>query len=145
MPSVVQTLIDFLAAPPLEVLTLALDANGPYGPGSHTFTTWSQAGTTRALVDTYGVYVQFNGAIPPELGLEVGYDDGAVNVMDRFSLRLCQVVTMQLVASGAKVPTHVYDVHYLPSMARWEDGVPTTLGLFVLPGVSVDLFYLVVA
>jgi hypothetical protein len=145
MPSVVQTLIDFLAAPPLEVLTLALDANGPYGPGNHSFTTWLQGATTRALVDTYGVYVQWNGAIPPELGRELGYDDG-VNVSgDRFSLRVAQLVTMQNVASGGHVPSHYYDVRFLPSLFRWEDGVPAQLGLYVLPGASIDLFYLVIA
>jgi hypothetical protein len=144
MGTVTQTLIDFALSPPIGVLNAHLDGAGPYGPGNHILTTWDNSGTTSDVNDTFGVVVQFNGAIPPELGLRIGFDDGGLVVLDEFADRLVQLVVLHQLLSGAWVATQVEDLHSLPFMVRWSEALPGKLGLYVLPHVSVDLFYLLV-
>ena len=145
MPTVTQTLIDFALAPPLGVLNAHLDGNGPYGAGSHTLTTWDNAGSTSNVADTFGVLCQFNGAIPPFLGLTIGYDDGASIVMDEYNQRLLQLVAQHQLISGAWVVSQVADLFALPFLVRWQEALPGRVGLYVAPDLSVDLFYLLVA
>lgn len=144
MASVTQTLIDFALSPPLGVLNAHLDANGPYGPGNHVLSTWSNAGVTSAVADTFGVYVQFNGPIPPGLGRVIGFDDGGIVVLDEFHDRMLQLVTLHQFLAGGWVATMVEDVHTMPAVVRWSESLPGKIGLYVAPDIAVDLFFLLV-
>jgi hypothetical protein len=141
MPSV-QTLIDFALSPPLGVLNPHLDTNGPYGPGNHSLTQWNDSGVLKNVSDTFGVYANFNGAIPPKLGLTLGYTDGGLIVADEFELRLVQIVALHQFLGGAWTISQVESVHVLPITVRWSEALPGKVGLYVLPGIAVDLFYL---
>lgn len=145
MANVTQGLIDFALAPPIGVLNAHLDGFGPYGPGNHTLTTWQNAGVTSNVSDTFGLVMQFNGAIPPKLGLTLGYDDGALIVTDEFEMRLVQLVAQHQLLSGAWVVTQIEDIHVLPLTIRWAESLPGRVGLYIAPGINVDLFYLLVA
>jgi len=144
--SIAQGIIDYAFSPPTGVLNTHLDTAGPYGPGNHTLTTWLPAGgPAQPVANTFGVLLQFNGAIPPRLGLQLGYDDGGLIVTDKFDLTLVQLVVQHQFLSGAWVVTQLEDVHILPSSRRWVEALPGRVGLHVLPGIAVDLFYLRVA
>lgn len=145
MPTISQGIIDFALSPPIGVMNLHLDGAGPYGPGSHTLTTWLNSGVLTNVSDTYGVMVQFNGSIPPFLGLNIGYSDGALIVADEFVNRLCQVVVQHQTLSGAWVVTQLSDLNVLPFAMRWEEALPGRVGLYVAPHINVDLFYFRVA
>jgi hypothetical protein len=140
MPNV--GIIDFAFSPPIGILQPFLDGNGPYGFGIHTITTWLDGGTTRNVSDTFGVQVQFNGAIAPQLGLTPGYDDGGLIVADVFDMRLVQCVALHQFLSGAWTITQLEDLHVLPITIRWAEALPGKLGLYVSPTVNVDLFFL---
>jgi hypothetical protein len=135
-------IIDFATSPPVGILTPRLDHNGPFGPGNHMFTSWDDNGTSRNVSDTYGVIVQFNGAIPPKLGLVPGFDDGGLIVADEFDMRLVQLVAMHQLLTGPWAITQLDDLHVLPFMLRWAEALPGRVGIYVLPGIAVDLFYL---
>lgn len=139
MPNV--GLIDFAFSPPIGVLNPFLDGNGPYS-GQQSLTTWLNVATTRNVSDTFGVQINFNGAIPPFLGLKPGFDDGGLVVMDEFDIRLVQVVALHQFLSGAWTVTQIEDVHSLPITIRWAEALPGKIGLFVAPYISVDLFFL---
>lgn len=126
-------------------MNVHLDLAGPYGSGSHTLTTWDNAGVTTAVSDTYGVMVQFNGAIPPKLGLQPGYSDGVLIDADVFEARIAQLVIQHQTLSGAWLITQLVDLFVLPFTIRWSEALPGRVGLFVSPFVAVDLFYLRVA
>lgn len=140
MPNV--GIIDFAAAPPIGTLNPVLDHNGPYAAGNHTLTTWLDGATVRNISDSFGVLVQFSGAIPPKLGLVPGYDDGGLVVMDEFDMRLCQLVVQHQFFSGAWTVTQLEDLHVLPFTTRWQEILPGRLGLYVLPNIAVDLYFL---
>jgi len=138
-----QAIIDYAFSPATGFLNPHLDTAGPYGAGNHTLTTWTPAGFGAQPVSaTFGVTLQFNGAIPAHLGLQIGYDDGGLIVTDRFDLTLVQLVVQHQFAGGACVVTQLEEVHILPSTRRWVEALPGRVGLHVLPGISVDLFYL---
>jgi hypothetical protein len=145
MPSVTQGLIDFALAPPIGVMNDHLDGNGPYGSGNHTLTTWDNSGSASLVSDTFGVVVNFNGAIPPKLGLKIGYTDGGLIVADQFDMRLLQLVVQHQLLSGAWVITQIENIDILPITLRWAEALPGRIGLYVAPGIAVDLFYLLVA
>lgn len=127
-------------------MNVHLDTAGPYTSGSHTLTTWLPAGGPLANVsDTYGVMAQFNGAIPPKLGLQPGYSDGALIDADVFESRIAQLVVQHQTLSGAWLITQLVDLFILPFTVRWQEALPGRIGLFVSPFVAVDLFYLRVA
>jgi len=144
--TIAQGIIDYAFSPATGFLNTHLDTAGPYGAGNHTLTTWTPAGSpAQPVANTFGVLLQFNGAIPPHLGLQLGYDDGGLIVTDRFDLTLVQLVVQHQFLSGAWVVTQLEDVHILPSSRRWVEALPGRVGLHVLPGIAVDLFYLRVA
>jgi hypothetical protein len=145
MPNIAQGLIDFAFSPPVGVLNTHLDGNGPYGPGNHTLTQWLNSGVLSNVSDTFGLYVNFNGAIPPKLGLTIGYSDGALVVLDEYQDRLVQLVVQHQLISGAWVPTQVADLNALPTFVRWAEALPGRVGLYIAPGIHIDLFYLLVA
>jgi len=138
-----QGIIDFAFSPPIGVLNPHLDTAGPYGSGNHTLTTWTPSGfPAQPVANTYGVMVQFNGAIPPKLGLIPGYDDGALIVTDFYEFRLVQLVVQHQFLGGAWTVTQIEQLHVLPFTIRWQEATPGRVGLFVLAGIQVDLFYL---
>ena len=142
MPST-QSVIDFLLVPQLGELDAVLDVNGPYyGGTSWTFTTFNDGSVIWSVSASGGVAVQFNGAIPAHLGLKVGYDDGASIQTDQFDFRLVQLVVMHQLHSGQWVVSQLEDIYTLPFVVRWTEALPGKIGLYVLPGVSVDLYYL---
>ena len=128
--------------PPVGVLTSLLDGNGPYS-GIVTLTNWDDAGTPRSVTDSYGVLTQVT-VIPPELG----FSNGWVHLSDpvtgeEYEKRLVQIVVQhQLLLGGAFVTTQLLDSHMLSDMVLWEEAFPGRIGLYVLPGVSVDLYFL---
>jgi hypothetical protein len=128
---------------PIGVLDTALDSAGPYGPGSHSLTTWSQSGTIRNVNDTFGVVIQVSGAIAPKLGLQPGFDDGGTVVLDTFQLRPVQAVQLFQTRSGVWVPLDVRNIMWLPYLLRWVEDQPGKLGLYVAPTWHVDLYYLI--
>lgn len=144
MPDIARGIIDFFTSPPIENLDPALDENGPFTAGSHTFELWRHDGVNRSVLDTYGVYISFSGIIPQQLGMVLGYDDGFNLIQHRYWLRLAQVVQQSRLASGAWIPTDVIDIYRLPYVLRWTQSQPTRIGLHVLPSVQVDMYYLVV-
>jgi len=89
--------------------------------------------------------MNFNGAIPPKLGLTIGYSDGALVVLDEYQDRLVQLVVQHQLISGAWVPTQVADLNALPTFVRWAEALPGRVGLYISPGIHIDLFYLLVA
>jgi hypothetical protein len=135
-------IIDFATSPPIGILVPLLDGNGPYTSGIHTLTSWDDSGTTRSVSDTYGVQINFNGSIPPKLGLVPGYDDGGLIVADTFDLRLVQLVVMHQFLTGPWTITQIEGIHTLPLTLRWQEALPGKIGLYVLPGIAVDLFFL---
>lgn len=145
MPTISRGIIDFALAPPLGVLNAHLDGNGPYGAGNHSLTQWLNSGSLSNVSDTYGVVVQFNGAIPPHLGLTFGFDDGGTIQMDLFEHRLVQLVALHQLLSGTWVPSQVEELNALPFLIRWSEALPGKVGLYVAPNISVDLYYLLVA
>ena len=136
------SIIQGLQNVPIGLLQTKLDGNGPYGLGSHTLTDWLDGAVTRSVSDTFGVVVQINGAIAPELGRLVGYDDGVVVNTDEYELRIVQVVQQHQDLSGAWLVTQLADMFYAPQMIRWTEDLPGRIGLYVSPTWSIDLFYL---
>lgn len=128
---------------PIGVLDTALDAAGPYGPGSHSLTTWSQGGTIRNVSDTFGVVAQINGAVALKLGLTPGYDDGASIQLDEYQIRPLQIAQLFQTRSGVWVPVFVSDVPRFPYLVRWAEDQPGKIGLYVSPTWHVDLYYLI--
>lgn len=134
--------ISAVSAVPIGLLQTKLDGNGPYTFGSHTLTNWLDGAVSRAVSDTWGVVVQINGAIAPELGRVIGYDDGVVLNADEFDMRIVQVVQQHQDLSGAWLVTQLVDCFYAPQMMRWTEDLPGRLGLYVSPTWAIDLFFL---
>lgn len=128
---------------PIGLLDTALDANGPYGPGIHSLTTWTQVATVRNVSDTFGALFQVSGPIAPKLGLTPGYDDGGTVQTDIFSSRIVQVVQLFQTRSGVWVPMNVQNIFYLPYLVRWVEDQPGKIGLYVSPTWSVEIYYLI--
>lgn len=128
---------------PVGLLDAASDAAGPYGPGNHSLTTWSQAGIIRNVSDSFGVVLQVSGAIAPKLGLQIGYDDGGAVVLDQFNQRIVQVAQLFQTRTGVWVPVAVNNVFVLPTLIRWVEDQPGKIGLHVHPLWHVDLYYLI--
>jgi len=145
MANITQGLIDFALAPPLGVMNPHLDGNGPYGAGNHTLTTWLNSGVLSSVANTFGLVMNFNGAIPSKLGLTIGYTDGALIVTDEYEMRLVQLVVQHQLLGGTWVVSQIEDIFVLPLTIRWTEALPGRVGLYIAPGIHVDLFYLLVA
>ena len=128
---------------PIGLLDVTLDAAGPYGAGNHALTTWTDGATVRNVSDTFGVVVQVNGVIAPELGLRTGFDDGGQVVLDTFQMRIVQLAQLFQTRSGVWVPVDVQQIFTVPYMTRWVEDQPGKIGLYVSPTWSVDLYYLI--
>lgn len=135
-------IIDVINNLPIGILTPVLDTDGPYSGGINTITTWHAGAVLHNVNDTFGVIVQINGAIAPELGRVLGYDDGGAVNLDVYDMRLTQVAVLHQMFGGAWIPTQSLDVHYAPYLIRWVEAAPGKLGLYVSPTWSVDLYFL---
>jgi hypothetical protein len=138
-------IIDSALHPPLGLLTNVLDANSPYS-GDATITTWSDGGTIRAVGDTFGVIVIVSSLIPTPLGYTIGAGLGGGSIFEgtEYDLRLWQLVVQHQLALGLGgwVTTQLFDSHQLAAIVVWQEAIPGRLGLFVLPGLAVDLQFL---
>lgn len=140
MPNV--GIIDVINNLPIGLLQPRLDGNGPYGPGNHSLTTWSDGGVTKNVDNTFGVVVQISGSIAPYVGVTYGFDDGGEVVTDVYEQRITQLVTLHQMFGGNWVATSVVDVFVAPYLIRWVEALPGKIGLYVGPTWHVDLYYL---
>ena len=145
MVGVPSGIIDQFLHPPVGALTNKLDGNGPYGPGSHTITSWDDSGTTRAVGNTFGCLAIAYGTIPLEWGYTLGWEDpislaGGIH----YEGRLLQVVVQHqlLLGLGGWVDTQIWDLDRAFNLLLWEHAFPGRIGLYVAPGWSFDLQFL---
>lgn len=125
--------------PPIGLLTPHIDTNGPYA-GNQTLSTWSGS---NPVANTFGVIWRVNGAIPADLGYTLGWVDPlSINSGEEYELRLVQIVVQHQLFSGAWITTQLVDSHTISGTLMWEDATPGRLGLYVLPGLAMDLYYL---
>lgn len=153
MPAQV-SIIDALSSPPFASLQQVLDTGGPYGPGSHTLTTFTTSGAfilpagTYGISGTYGVIVEVNGTIPASAGFRLGWDDVTIFANgNEYEDRIAQVVLLHtLPITGAKIIYSMSDIVLLQQTVYTPllVGTPLTLGLYVSPNWHVDLYYLCV-
>jgi hypothetical protein len=153
MPTITDV-IDAVATPPLASLQQVLDTGGPYGPGSHYLQNFTTNGAfllpagTYGISGTYGVLTSINGAIPPQLGFSFGFNDATlVSSGDEYHQRFVQVCLLhQLPITGAFIITETHDVNLVQQLFLWPSliGSAARLGLYVAPGIHIDLFYLCV-
>lgn len=146
--------IDAIAFPPLGTLQPVLDTGGPYYAGSNERDTFTTNGAfllpagTYQVHGTYGVVVVINGSIPITWGYEIGFGSGGAIGDEgwRYDNRICQLVPMHQLFTGVFAPMDYIDVHYLPYMTLWPFRLigGDRLGLYVSPGIAVDLYYLCV-
>ncbi len=141
MPSVVG-IIDQISSLPIGVLQPVLNADGPFAAGNHIISTWHDGATLRNVSDSFGVILQVNGAIAPQLGRTIGFDDGGVVNLDEFELRIVQAAAVHQMFGGSWVATQVADVSYLPYLMRWAEAVPGKLGLYIAPTWHIDTYFL---
>lgn len=146
------TIIDTVFSAPLGLLNPVLDTGGPYGAGSHERDTFITNGAfllpagTYQVHGTYGVIIVVNGAIPPTWGYAEGFRSGGALSDEgvRYDNKFCQVVPLHQALSGAFIPVSYTDVHYIPFLVEWPFRLAggDRLGLWVSPGIAIDLYYL---
>jgi hypothetical protein len=128
--------------PPIGTLRQHLDGNGPYGPGTHTLTTWSLDGADHDVSDSFGVLAQVNGAIPSSWGYKDGWvsPDAQYDAQHYYN-RICQLVVQQFLG-GAWITTQLLDAQDILVAMLWEVALPGRLGLWVPPALAIDLYFL---
>lgn len=137
--------IDQFLHPPVGTLTNKLDANGPFGAGSHTLSTWSDAGVSKDVSNTFGCIAIANGAIPIEWGLTLGWNDPVTAAGGTYyEGRVLQVVVQHqlLLGLGGYIDTQTFDLNRAFNVMLWEEAFPGRIGLYVAPGWSFDLQFL---
>ena len=145
MPGVPTGVIDTILHPPVGTLTNKLDTNGPYTAGSHTISTWNDSGTARNVSNTFGMIAVVNGAIPTHWGRELGWDDPITAFGGTYYQgRVLQVVVQHqlLLGLGGYVDTQIEDVFQAAKIMTWNEALPGRIGLYVAPGWSFDLQFL---
>lgn len=139
-------IIDLATHPPFGWLTNVLDTNGPYGPGSHSLTTWNDSGTTRGVQDSMGVIAIINGSIPAGLGFTFGWDGSPGPLFDghRYQSRMIQIVVQHqlLLGLGGYVNTQIEEQFRIAELHLWDIALPGRLGLYVAPSLHFDLQFL---
>lgn len=139
MTSIDIGVVEQFLTPPLGVLTPHIDTSGPYS-GNQTLSTWSSG---VPVANTFGVIWRVNGAIPAELGYKLGWVDPlSINSGEEYEERLVQVVVQHQLLSGAWITTQIEDCYQTSGTIRWKDATPGRLGLYVLPGLAFDLYFL---
>lgn len=142
-------LSDYLLHPTIGLLKPVLDYYGPY-EGTVTRTQWSHTPgpvySPWPVSRTYGVIVDINGVIPPKWGSAAGWvsDDGLYDAT-QLEPPIVQVVTQHQFPTGRWTTTQSEWLNAAPSLVTWAVNFPGRIGLFVNPGLAVDLFYLVLA
>ncbi len=141
------SVIDFFVHPTIGQLTNHLDGNGPYGPGDHLLTTWSDGGVSTPVANSFGVLVIVNGAIPPKLGYAFGASMGGATPFDgtEYQDRMLQVVVQHqlLLGLGGWITSQLVDIYSAAQLVMWEQLLPGRLGLYVAPGLHFDLQFLI--
>lgn len=139
MPSIDLGVVQQFLHPPLEFLHPVLDSGGPYS-GNLTLYNW---GGSISVTATFGV-VLVPATIPTELGYTEGWSTGgSVSSGDYYPLRLAQLVVQRQLAGGSWVSSEIHNVYHPGETVIWAEAAPGRLGLYVLPGVTMDLYYLV--
>jgi len=145
MPGLPTGVIDTILHPPIGGLTNKLDTNGPYGAGSHTLTTWNDSGTTRSVSNTFGMLAIVNGTYPPEWGLDLGWNDPITAFGGTYYRgRILQVVVQHqlLLGLGGYIDTQIENIFQAGKAMTWNEALPGRIGLYVAPGWSFDLQFL---
>jgi hypothetical protein len=148
MPTIPQGIIDTILHPPIGVLQPFLDYFGPYS-GVQTLTQWSSTAgpiyTPLPVGDTYGAIVQLNGPIPIGWGFTNGWfsPDGQYDEAI-YENRLLQFVVQHQFLGGTWVTTQMVEIVSIPTVVLWSEAIPGRIGLLAAPGLSFDLFYLLV-
>lgn len=95
---------------------------------------------------SFGVVVHLNGPIPPGWGYTRAWvsADGQLDTT-AYSPPLCQVVACHQFPGSYWIPTQNWWVESVPNLVFWEMQQPGKVGLYVLPGLQVDLFWLLAA
>jgi hypothetical protein len=139
-----QGLADFLYHPPLGLLDLFVDTNGPF-TGNQTITDVHVNGSSRPVRQTYGVVVQVSSPIPPEWGYRKGWISADGNSEEsEFIPPLGQIVIQHQLRGGAWVTTQSEVVVSFPHMLLWTVSLPGRVGILTAPNISFDLLYLLV-
>src|SRR6266478_3169438 len=130
MPSIPQGIIDSIATPAIATLQQVLDTNGPFGPGSHTFTTFHTTGGfllppgDYSILGVYGVLCVVNGAIPAGAGYRIGWRGPGGTVTEdesNYQQRIAQLVVQHtLPTTGAHVTTTAEDMYTLSKLMLWQ-------------------------
>lgn len=131
--------------PPVGTLTNKLDGNGPYGPGAHTISTWDDGGSSRDVDDTFGAIAIVNGSIPVNWGYTLGWNDPITAAGGTYyQSRVLQVVVQHqlLLGLGGWIDTETFDLNRAFNLMLWSEALPGRLGLYVAPGWSFDLQFL---
>ena len=148
MPSVDVGVVSQFLHPPIGLLGVHLDYNGPY-TGLQTLTQWgSTPGPTiiqQSVSNTFGVQVNIDGAIPSGWGFTYGWvsSDGLYDE-STYDQRICQLVVQHQFVSGSWISTQIAEIHSFPTVVMWQTAIPGRIGLLVAPGLAVDLSFLLV-
>jgi len=135
MPDV--SVIQQFITPPWGALNIHLDTSGPYS-GNNTLTHFSGVVPTN---QTAGLVVVVTPTI--QLGYEIGWEsDDAIYDQWEYDARLVQVVVQHQFTGGSWVTTQVENLHTLRSGLKWKEALPGRIGIWVLPGLEADLYYL---
>lgn len=147
MPSISGVIDQFVHAP-LGGLVNQLDGNGPFASGDHTITDWKKGGLSGVpLAVTYGVLVIINGAIPLYWGSVLGATLGGGTPFngELWQPRIAQLVVqhqLNVLGGGPFITTQIVECHTTGTLVLWDIALPGKLGLYVAPGISVDLQFL---
>jgi len=133
--------IDFALHPPIGFLTPRLDTAGPYAGGQHLLTTWNDSGTVRNVSDSFGVMVQQTGSIPTKLGFQLGFDNGLQEGYE-YEFRTIQLVVQHQMLGGFWAVTQRIESHTMGDFYLWAEAFPGRLGLYILPVLSFNLYFL---
>jgi len=133
--------IQQFTAPPLGLLGPSLDTRGPF-TGTQTFTDTSDL---ISLQGTFGVIAILNGAVLPNLGYNEGWTSGdTVFSGQQYEQMVFELVIQHQLFGGAWVTSQLEPSYYLANMVIWRVALPGRVGLYVLPGLAVDLYWLTV-
>ena len=146
LPAPPTGLIDFFLHPPVKLLNPWLDGYGPY-TGNVTLTKFSSTlppvYTDHPVMDSYGLMLLPNGAIPLNLGFRQGWVSADGQYEESiFDEPLGQIVVQHQFLSGAYATTQREWIQTFPFFLWWNNALPARIGLLTMPSVAFDFFYL---
>lgn len=141
-------LIEFLFHAPLGFCLPVLDYYGPYD-GNVQIERFSETPgpvfTPRDVGFTQGVEVMLNGAIPPGWGHTLGWaSTGGELQMDEYIPPLGMLHVYHQFSNGVHVVTQSVAISTIPTVIQWAIAKPKGVGLLTSPGISLDLFFLMI-